>query len=215
MLGATDSSNHIEVESDPTLSSLVPQRSRGRSALLLVCLFLGTIGIWTSHGVLRPTVVSDSLGSTWMALPPHDQVATMVLLDPSGWSRNLQSVTDVPGAQVAGAWLLPQGADLDAAVEPAGYDDGLAYLEAGFPAGVIGENSRLPQRVPRSGPSRLVVLWDITDCTLLEAGPAPQAEIHTWLGTTVRQSFDDFLRPGANLPTLAEVGICPRPGTDD
>ena len=43
----------------------------------------------------------------------------------------------------------------------------------------------------------------------LEAGPAPQAELRTWLGTTTRQSFDDFLRPGFDMAALADAAICP------
>lgn len=201
---------HNDTESDPTLSSLVPQRSLRRSVALLALAFLGAIGLWGSHGVLRPTVVSDSGGATWTALPTHDQVATVVLLDPSGWSRNLQSVTDVPGAQVAGAWLFPiDEIDLDNTLDPADYADGLAYLEAAFPARDFGESSQLPQRVPRNGPSQLLVLWNITDCATLDAGPAPQAELRTWLGTTTRQQFPEFLRPGFDMQTLTEAGICP------
>ena len=199
-----------DTESDPTLSSLVPQRSPGRTVVLVGLALLVVIGVLASHGVLRPTVVSDSGGATWSALPTHDQIATVVLLDPSGWSRNLESVTDVPGAQVAGAWLFPiEEVDLDNTLAPDDYADGLAYLEAALPARDFGKSSRLPQRVPRDGPSQLVVLWDITDCAALDPGPAPQAEIRTWLGTTTRQSFDDFVRPGFDMPTLTEAGICP------
>lgn len=197
-------------EYDPTLSSLVPQRSIGRSVAVIGLALLGVIGLWASHSVLRPTVVSDSGGATWAALPTHDQVVTVVLLEPSGWSRNLRSVTDVPGAQVAGAWLFPiEEIDLDNTLEPADYADGLAYLEAAFAARDFGKSSQLPQRVPLDGPSQLVVLWNITDCAPLGAGPAPRAELRTWLGTTTRQSFDEFLRPGFDMSTLAEAGICP------
>jgi hypothetical protein len=211
MTDATDSAmSRTEPEFDPTLSSLVPQRSLGSGIVLIGFALLGVIGLWASHGVLRPTVVSDSGGATWTALPTHDQVATIVLLDPSGWSRNLRSVTDVPGAEVAGAWLFPiEEIDLDNTVAPADYADGLAYVEAAFPARDFGESSQLPQRVPRNGPSQLVVLWNITDCATLDAGPAPQAELGTWLGTTARQSFDEFLHPGVDMPTLTEAGICP------
>jgi hypothetical protein len=202
--------SHTDSEYDPTLSSLVPQRSVGRSVALIVLALLGVIGLWASHGVLRPTVVSDSGGATWTALPTHDQVVTVVLLDPSGWSRSLRAVTDVPGAQVAGAWLFPiEEIDLDDTVEPADFADGLAYLEAAFAARDFGESSQLPQRVPRSGPSQLVVLWNITDCATLDTGPAPQAELRTWLGTTTRQSLDEFVRPGFDMATLTEAGICP------
>ena len=208
--GTASAMSHADPESDPTLSSLVPQRSIGRSVALIGLALLGVIGLWASHGVLRPTVVSDSGGATWTALPTHDQVVTVVLLDPSGWSRNLRSVTDVPGAQVAGAWLFPLAEiDLDNSVEPADYADGLAYLEAAFTARDFGESSQLPQRVPRNGPSQLVVLWNITDCATLDAGPAPRAELRTWLGTTTRQSLDEFMRPGFDMSTLAEAGICP------
>lgn len=213
MIDAMDAStSRREPEHDPTLSSLVPQRSRGRGVVILALALLGVIGLWESHGVLRPTVVSDSVAGTWTALPTHDQVATVVLLDPSGWSRNLQSVTDVPGAEVAGAWLLPTDEDeigLDTTLDPADYADGLAYLEARFAARDFGESSQLPQRVPRNGPSQLVVLWNITDCATLDTGPAPQAELRTWLGTTTRQQFDEFLRPGFDMLTLTEAGICP------
>lgn len=211
MIDATASAiPHTDPESDPTLSSLVPQRSIGRSVALIGLALLGVIGLWASHGVLRPTVVSDSGGAMWTALPAHDQVATVVLLDPSGWSRNLRSVTDVPGAQVAGAWLFPvEEIDLDNTLNPADYVDGLAYLEAAFPARDFGESSQLPQRVPRNGPSQLVVLWNITDCATLDAGPAPQVELRTWLGTTTRQSLDGLARPGFDVSTLAEAGICP------
>jgi hypothetical protein len=211
MIDATDSSvSRTEAEFDPTLSSLVPQRSLGRSIALIGFALLGVIALWASHGVLRPTVVSDSGGATWTALPTHDQVATVVPLDPSGWSKELRSVTDVSGAQVAGAWLFPiEEIDLDNTIEPADYSDGFTYLEAAFPARDFSESSQLPQRVPRNGPSQLVVLWNITDCATLDAGPAPQAELRTWLGTTTRQSFDEFLHPGFDIPTLVEAGICP------
>lgn len=213
MIDATDAAtSRREPEPDPTLMSLVPQRSRGRSVVLLALAVVAVIGMWGSHGVLRPTVVSDSVAGTWTALPTHDQVVTVVLLDPSGWSRSLQSVTDVPGAEVAGAWLLPTDGDeigLDNTLDPADYADGLAYLEAGFAARAFGEGSQLPQRVPRNGPSQLVVLWNITDCATLETGPAPQAELRTWLGTTTRQQFDEFLHPGSDMLTLSEAGICP------
>ena len=209
MIDATDSSTSHS-EPDPTLSTLVPQRSRGRGVSFLALALVIVIGLWESHGVLRPTVVSDSFAATWMALPAQDQVATVVLLDPSGWSRSFQSVTDVPGAQVAGAWLFPtEEIDLDTTLDPADYADGLSYLEAAFPARDFGESSRLPQRVPRDGPSQLVVLSNITSCATLEAGPAPQAELRTWLGTTTRQSFDDFLRPGFDMAALADAAICP------
>lgn len=202
--------SHTEPEYDPTLSSLVPQRSRRRNVALVGLALLGVIGVLASHGVLRPTVVSDSNGSTWSALPTHDQVVTVVLLDPSGWSRDLGSVTDVAGAQVAGAWLFPTDEiERDYTVEPVDFADGVAFLEAAFPARNFGENSQLPQRVPRDGPSQLVVLWNITDCAMLDAAPAPQAEIRTWVGTTTRQSFDEVLSPGWHMETLVEAGICP------
>lgn len=211
MIDATESSiSDTETELDPTLASLVPQRSVGRSVALSGLALLVVLGVLASYGILRPTVVSDSGGATWTALPTHDQVATVVLLDPSGWSRNLESVTDVPGAQVAGVWLFPTDeVDIDNTLAPADYEDGLAYLEAALPARDFDDSSRLPQRVPRSGPSQLVVLWKITDCAALAAGPAPEAEIRTWIGTTVRQSFDDFVGPGFDMPTLTEAGICP------
>ena len=211
MIDATESSmTYADTESDPTLSSLVPQRSRGRSLVLVGVALLVVVGVWASHAVLRPTVVSGSGGATWSALPTHDQVATVVLLDSSGWSRDLESVTDVPGAQVAGAWLFPiEEIDLDNTLAPADYADGLAYIEAALPARDFSESTQLPQRVPREGPSQLVVLWNITDCAALDAGPAPEAAIRTWIGTTTRQSFDDFVRPGFDMPTLTEAGICP------
>ena len=188
----------------------MPQRSPGRSILLIGFALLIVIGLWASHGVLRPTVVSGSGGATWTALPTHDQVATVVTLDPSGWSRDLRSVTDVPGAEVAGAWLFPiEEIDIDNTIVPADYADGFAYLEAAFPAREFGNDSQLPQRIPRNGSSQLVVLWNITDCAALNSGPAPQAVLRTWLGTTTRQSLDEFVRPGFDMPTLIEAGICP------
>jgi hypothetical protein len=211
MVAATNSSRpHDDPGSDPTLSSLVPQRSLARDAALLALALLGLIGLWGSHGLVRPTVVSDSGGGSWSPVPTHAQVATVVLLDPSGWSRNLQSVTDVPGAQVAGAWLFATDeTDFDDTLDPADYAGGVAYLEAAFPTRDFDERSQLPQRVPRNGPSQLLVLWNITDCAALTAGPAPQAEIRTWLATTTRQHFDDFYRPGHDMAILAEAGICP------
>jgi hypothetical protein len=211
MVTATDPSRpHDNPASDPTLSSLVPQRSLARDAALLALALLGLIGLWGSHGLVRPTVVSDSGGGSWSPLPPHAQVATVILLDPSGWSRNLESVTDVPGARIAGAWLFATDeTDFDDTLDPADYADGVAYLEAAFPSRDFGERSRLPQRVPRNGPSQLLVLWNITDCAALDAGPTPQAEIRTWLGTTTRQHLDDFHRPGWDVATLAEASICP------
>jgi len=205
------SHNGPDREPDPTLSSLVPQRSRGRGVVLLALAAITVIGVWGSYGVLRPSIVmSNSTGAGAMALPTHDQVITMATFDRSGWPRSLQSVTDVPGARVAGAWLFPNDAiDPDPTLDPAAYADGLAYLEAAYHARDFGESSRLPQRLPRNGTSELVVLWSITDCATLDTGPAPQAELRTWLGTTTLQSLDEFLSPGFIVAMQAGADICP------
>jgi len=94
-------------DSDPTLSTLIPRRSIRRNLLLASAAMLLLVAVWTSPPLLRPSVVSDSSGGSSTALTRQHQVLTMTQLSPDGWPRvRLQSVNDLPGARVAGAWVL-------------------------------------------------------------------------------------------------------------
>lgn len=133
------------------------------------------------------------------------------MLEPNGWpTPELVSVTDVPGAVVNGAWLVP-AADLtfDGAAEPTGQASGLDYLRAAAPAVRFDESSALPQPVRRDVATQLVVIWDVVDCSSLSPDNVPRAELRTVVGTTVRAELPDIAGPGFDVPTLVGYGLCP------
>lgn len=54
------------------------------------------------------------------------------------------------------------------------------------------------------------MLWEITDCALLDEGAQPEVELRSVLGTTTHEQLDSALiGPAADLAMLVEYGICP------
>jgi hypothetical protein len=201
------------VASDPTLSTLIPRRSTRRNLLLACAATVLLVGAWTSPQVLRPSVISHSTSGSSTPLARRHQVLTTVELTPDGWpSVGAQSVGDLPGARVAGAWVLAgRAAQSQVAADPADYITGPDYLRASFPHADLGAASRLPQRLYRGESAQLVILWEITDCGRLIRGQRPQIELTSVLGTSTREQLPDYVGPESALNTPTDNGACPTP----
>jgi hypothetical protein len=200
-------------ESDPTLSSLVPRRSTRRNLLLASAVLLLFVGGWTSPHMLRPSVNSGRTFGSNTALARHHQVLTTVELTPDGWPNvGLQSMGDLPGARVAGAWAFP-GALIPSQVgtDPADFTTGLDYLRASFPHNNFGQASRLPQHLDPGESAQLYILWDITDCSLLTQDPQPQIELTSILGTRTHEQLPTWVGPISALSTQPGNSACPTP----
>lgn len=198
------------MEVDRTLLTLIPRPSRRRNLLLGVAALVTLVGAWLSPMALRPSVSpADSAGS-WSALSGAGQIVVVSRLEPNGWpTPELVSVTDVPGAVVSGAWLVP-ATDLtfDEPARPADHGSGLDYLRAAAPGRRFDESSALPQPVRRGVVTQLVVIWDVVDCSSLSPDIVPSAELRTVVGTTVRDELPDLTSPGFDVPTLVDNGMC-------
>lgn len=200
-------------ESDPTLPTLIPQPSNRRNLLFASAALLLLVGVWTSPQVLRPSVVSDISGGGTTALAIQHQVVTMVQLTPDGWPRvELQSVGDLPGARVAGAWVISGSvAQSEVMADPSDYPTGLAYLSASYPRSDFGAATRLPHRLDPGESAQLLILWDIADCTLLTEGRRPSVELGSILGSSTNEQLPDWASPWFALDADADTGnrICP------
>lgn len=200
-------------ESDPTLATLIPQRSIWRNLILASAATLLLVGVWSSPQLLRPSVISKSLAGSSTSLAREHQVLATVQLTPEGWpSVGVQSVGDLPGAKLGGAWVLPGPlVEPQAVADPANFATGLDYLRASFPHANFGAASQLPQRLDRGESAQLVILWDITDCSRLIPGQEPKIELTSILGTKTYERLPDVFGPEFALNTQNEKGACSPP----
>jgi hypothetical protein len=181
-------------ESDPTLSTLIPQRSIRRNLLLVAVALLLLLGLWASPQALRPSVVPDSFAAgTSTVLARQHQVLTTVGLAPEGWPYvGVQSAGNLPGAKVAGAWVFAGAVgESQVANQPDLYPTALDYLRASFPRFDFGAPSRLPHRLDPGKPAQIFILWDITDCSLLTESQQPQIELTSILWIRTREQLPD------------------------
>jgi len=208
-------------ESDPTLSSLVPRRSTRRNLLLAATVLLLIVGTWTSPHMLRPSVLAASTHySSSTPLARQHQVLTTAQLTADGWPNVvLQSMGDLPGARVAGAWVIPVTlvpgplvagslvagplVPSQAMTDPGDYTTGLDYLRASFPRADFGKASRLPHSLDQGESAQLFILWDITDCSRPTRGRQGQIELTSILGTTTHEQLP--------IADLVLSPICPTP----
>ncbi|NMM22029.1 MAG: hypothetical protein HHJ11_00770 [Phycicoccus sp.] len=197
MIDATHASNTAP-GLDPTLSTLIPQRSIRRNLLLVAVALLLLVGLWVSPQVLRPSVVRDGFAAgTSTVLARQHQVLTVLGLAPEGWPYvGVQSVGNLPGAKVAGAWVFADAVvESQVANQPDLYPTALAYLRASFPRFDFGAASRLPHRLDPGKPAQIFILWDITDCSLLTESQQPQIELTSILWLKTREQLPDFAAP--------------------
>ncbi len=206
---ATEDSVHV----DPSLSTLVPRRSLLRNVALSAIGAVAMLAAWTSPALLRPSVVSsENLSGSWTAILTHDQVLAVAQLHPDAWNGvSVQSVSEVPGSQLAGVWVVVDGlANFDGELDEASFPSGIEYLEAAFEPGALdATTAALPQDVDDEATTHLVILWNITDCAQLDADALPQVELRSFFGTTTHQELGTFASPAFDIPTLVENGICP------
>ena len=200
-------------ESDPTLATLIPQRSIRKNLILTSVATLLLVGVWTSPQMLRPSVISDGYGGSSTSLARQHQVLATAQISADGWPNvGVHSVGDLPGAKVAGAWVL-RGPLVQPQVvaDPANFTTGLDYLRASFPHANFGTASQLPRRLDRGESAQLVILWDITDCARLIPGQEPQIELTSILGTKTYERLPDVFGPEFALNTQNDETACLAP----
>lgn len=201
-------------EPDPTLSTLIPQRSVTRNLVLASAALLVLVGVWTAPQVLRPSVVPyGGTAGTSTVLARQHQVLTVMRLAPEGWPYvGVQSVGNLPGARVAGAWVFADAVvESQVANQPDLYPTGLDYLHASFPRGDFGAASRLPHSLDQGKPAQIFILWDITDCSLLTESQQPQIELTSILWIRTREQLPDWAAPSFAIDPPTEADLCPAP----
>jgi hypothetical protein len=198
---------------DPAIEALVPCRSRRRNAALLLLAVALIVVAWWSPRVLRPSLGGgDGSAGSWSALQGHDQVLVVARVVADGWNGvEVRRVVPVPGASVAGAWVLAES-ELDVAFGDAGgpsaFPSGIAFATARHPS--IGADTALPQRIPDGAMAVLAILWDLDDCALLPRGDqidGVDVEVRAAIGTAAVTTVD--ASPGEFYDTLVELGMCP------
>jgi hypothetical protein len=200
-------------EHDRTIEDLVPRSTRARDAALLLAALAAIAVVWWSPRVLRPSL-GDFASGNWSALPTHRQVLVVVRTKADGLRGvDVRRVVPVPGASVAGAWILGADAVDDGDIGDEGaFPSGLAYAQALHPD--IGPRSALPQRIADGSTVALAILWNIDDCRLLprsdrDARFGVDVELRTLLRTRTTQTITALASPGWHDETLVEGGICP------
>ena len=197
---------------DPSLDLLVPKASPARNlAFFAAALFL-LVGAWISPRILRAEIRDLGSGS-WAAFESTSQVLTTTRLDPESGEVTIESVSDMPGATVDGAWVLQYRTEVtefaEELVPPLQPADPFDDIAARYPGQELSAANELPQ-VIQSTPDdiELVILWTITDCSQLNEFASPSMVLKTAIGTTVQQPLDTFSGPTWDLSELAEQGIC-------
>lgn len=200
---------------DPSMERLAPRPSRVRNLLLVLAGIAVLLAAWFSPVVLRASLSprDGSQAGSWSALPSHRQVLTTSLLTAQTWPRvDVRSVDDVPGAHVAGAWIVDASVSgaFDDSVDESDYESGRSYIEASMP-GFDAERDALPTSLDHGHSAFLIVLWDIDSCDELEAGQTSPAtaDARTVLRTSRAVDLPDFAGPGFDIDALRGSGICP------
>jgi len=200
---------------DPSMAQLAPRPSRARNRLLVLLAVVALCGAVFSPNFLRPSVIPDNGGysGSWSALPSHREVMTITTITAQTWPRvDVRSIADVPGAQLAGAWMVDESvlAGFDDTLDESGYESGLSYIEAAMP-GFDAERDALPQSLGHGDDAILILLWVIDHCDTLDLVPKVPARVktRTIVHTTHTESLPEIAAPGFDVDTLRELGACP------
>lgn len=185
---------------DPELARLVPHQSPRATTALTAVAALVLLAAWFSP-VLRPSVVGSSSEGVGVGVSSSRQVLTRMALSPQGWpSFTVESVSDVPGARVLGAWLAPhEGENVP----------GFTVTEDVSAALVELEDARLPQRIRPSASVQLVIAWQITDCTALDDGGDLTVMLRSAFGQQRTEQLPDWMAPAL----FDSHGACAQDGT--
>ena len=219
MVDTSATSHASDLREDPSLDLLVPKASPTRNlAFFAVALFL-LIGAWFSPSVLRAEIRDLGSGSS-TAFESTRQVLTTTRLDPSETGDvTIESVGEVPGATLAGAWVLQYRNetvdDVEELVPPPQPEDPFEDIAARYPGQELSSANELPQRVEGDSQDseanddiELVLLWTVADCSQLSQSARPSMVLKTAIGTTVQQPLDPFSGPAWDISGLNERGVC-------
>lgn len=210
---------------DPSLELLVPPTRAWHLPALVVGGVVLLLAAWLSHGLLRPELSTGSAAASVSRVTTADGVPLVVAVasnEPSSWaSFDVVAVNGVPGASVAGSWLL-QGDGLEGPDAPESPESLADYLAVAVPT--LGDDDRLPVRVPGDAARvTLVVAWQIEDCDALESWmgsepgmlldpAAPTVRLRTVVGTTYTTQVPFAGPVFGGIDGVAEfrdVGFCP------
>lgn len=206
------------LERDSSMDTLLPRPSRARNAVILLAALGLVFAAWWSPKVLRPGLSDTGGRGTWSALGRHNQVFTEVEVAGAGWpSIVVRGVMAVPGASVAGAWLVDsvEGRSTEGrsvTVDPDDFASGLDVVRAVYPE--IDVDAALPQRIGEGERAVLVVLWSIDDCDLLDADGSADTitvDVRSIVGVHAAVAVDAIVHPGFDVPTLRQSATCPEP----
>jgi len=199
---------------DPSMTQLAPRPSRTRDRLLLVAGAVALVAAVFSPNVLRPSVnePNGSSSGIWSALPSHQEVMTITSITAQTWPRvDVRSIDNVPGARLAGAWLVDDSAlaDFDDALDESSYQSGVAYIEAAMPS-FDAESDSLPQSLGHDDHAFLIVLWDIESCDAFDVVPTVPARVdtRTIVRTSNTEDLPDIAAPGFDVDALRQTGTC-------
>ena len=199
----------IEAITDPTLAALVPRRSTTRNVLVASVGVAALVAAWFSAEILRVSVADDYAGvSGWETIEGRPEVLTMTTIDPHGWPwMTVESVADLPGARVVGAWVVPSMETGRPTATPGRFADTVDYLRHRFPDLDAG---RLPTRLRPGSSGALVVLWEVRNCDYLDADVPAVVDLRSALGAGTREELtSSVMSPAWDPDLLAKAGGCP------
>ena len=183
-------------QDDPTLAALVPRRSFGRRVVVGVAIVALLVSAWVGADIVKPVLVVEA--SSWGPVGDQGVVRGTARVRNGSWAgATLESVSDVAGARLVGVWLVPS--------------DELLPVDASPPS-----SAGLPHRFGffEIAAYTLVVDWEITDCSRLSPGVAPDLRVRSVVGTSGTTFGDQvtdegWLGPVYDYESLVGSGICP------
>ncbi len=188
---------------DPTLDALAPKTPPLRNFAFIAMALLLLGGAWLSPKVLRLEFEYD--GSSATVFESTGQILTATHLNAPG-HLSIEAVPDLPGATVAGAWILDS---VDYSTRSLTPDNPLEDLAERYPGQEIGPDNELPQTVKNDGVDvELVILWTVTECDQLDPSVIPEVTLRTAIGNTVQQPLLELSGPSWNIEWLKERGVC-------
>ena len=165
----------IETMPDPTLESLVPQRSTARNVALVAAGALVLLGLWFAPLVVTPDVVPADTGGG--NAPVRGGVLATAELEPrSVGPVTLVEVAPAPGARVVNAWVVR---------DPGATTGHLDDATIADDAGAVAPGSRydpLPAQVDDGEHATLLIHWAVDDCADLAEGYRPTLVASAFLG---------------------------------
>lgn len=208
MAGATDDQTTVDEEVDQTVLSLIPAPSKRRSLLLVTAAFGVLIAVWFSRPWLAPSISEnypEAPIDNWSGLSHLDLTLSQIGLTTYGNHFEIVSVSDVPGAELVGVWAFADwetGRSGDESPNPRDFVSGHEYAQASFNERDLKPSTNLPVRIT-SEQAQLILLWQIHDCSSLDATKPPLVTMKSAIGTKTTEALANNLASPAFAPERA------------